>query len=386
MNKREHILQVNIDNDGGNGAFSLIRNYYNYLSDEYIFDYFTMGKFIHDSVYSDIRKTGGKCYSANLRKNKLIGHIMLPFAFYKCLKKNDYKIVHIHSEVAYKHFLYGIAAKFAGCPFIIIHSHSNNIDGDRKGVKLLFHRILKQAVNNIGDYFLACSSPAAEWMFSHRNLCSSKFAILQNGIVPSKYEYNEIIRKRVRLELNIDDYIVIGHVGALKKVKNQAFLIDVINSFPDKDKYKLLLIGDGEDKYTLVKRTKELNCEDQVLFLGNRTDVCSLLQGLDVFVFPSIFEGIPIAMLEAQAVGLPVIASDTINNDVVINENVKMLSIGASIDEWKKNIQLATRTHMKMDGYKNVLNSKYNLERSAQTLGLIYKGFYNREKCKYEEK
>ena len=138
MNK-EHVLQVNIDNNGGNGAFALVRYLYAYLKDEYIFDYFTMGKFVEDLEYRSIIGDGGKCYSANLRKNKFVGHLKLPFVFYKYLKENSYNIVHIHSEVAYKQFLYTVAAKAAHTKQVIIHSHSSNIDGCNKGLKYIFH-------------------------------------------------------------------------------------------------------------------------------------------------------------------------------------------------------------------------------------------------------
>ena len=86
---RKRILQVNIDNDGGNGAFALVRYLYSFLKNEYVFDYFTMGKFIEDSVYKDILSDGGKCYSADLRSNKLLGHIILPFNFYKFRKWSE---------------------------------------------------------------------------------------------------------------------------------------------------------------------------------------------------------------------------------------------------------------------------------------------------------
>ena len=94
---KDRILQVNIENTGGNGAFSLVQYLYKYLKDDYIFDYFSMGNFTNDTVIDEIVRTGGKCYSANLRENKLIGHIKLPFVFYKYLKLNNYNTVHIHS-------------------------------------------------------------------------------------------------------------------------------------------------------------------------------------------------------------------------------------------------------------------------------------------------
>lgn len=368
---RKRILQVNIDNDGGNGAFTLVRYIYTYLKKDYVFDYFTMGKFIEDAVFNDIVQDGGKCFSADLRDNKLIGHLKLPFVFYRVLTENHYDVVHIHSEVAYKHFLYAIAAKYAGVKKIIIHSHSSDIDGSNKGLKFLLHKVLRAKVNKYGDYFLACSEPAAKWMFNSKTLQSSKYSILHNGVDPSKYCYSETVRNYVRNSFNISDKIVLGHVGALKMVKNQGRLLEILATL-NSDKYVLMLIGDGEDRNLLEEKAKKLNIECRVLVLGSRTDVSELLQAIDVFVFPSFFEGIPMALIEAQAIGIPIIASDRINKDVKINDNMIFISLDASDTRWIQEINRIKDKHLKQEGADRVRNSEYNIEKSAKVLGLIY--------------
>lgn len=371
MIERKRILQVNIENTGGNGAFALVRYLYSFLKDKFIFDYFTMGKFEDDDVYKSIIADGGKCYSADLRRNKLIGHIKLPFVFYRYLNNNYYDIVHIHSEVAYKHFLYAIAAKLAGVKKVIIHSHSSNIDGDNKGFKFFCHIILRSFVNKLGDDFLACSEPTAEWMFTKKTLNGGHFKLLHNGIVPNAYKFSEEKRTVKRMELGISDKVVIGHVGALKKVKNQIRLIEILKNINDA-RYVLLLIGDGEDKEKLVLKAKELGVENQVMFLGSRSDVADLLQSIDVFVFPSFFEGIPMALIEAEAVGLPIVASDTINQDIKINDNICFVSLDESNDKWIQKIQVAKKLHIKENGFLNIKNSAFNIEGSAYALSSLY--------------
>ena len=371
MSERKRILQVNIENTGGNGAFALVRYLYSFLKDKFIFDYFTMGKFEDDDVYKSIIADGGKCYSADLRRNKLIGHIKLPFVFYRYLNNNYYDIVHIHSEVAYKHFLYAIAAKLAGVKKVIIHSHSSNIDGDNKGFKVFCHIILRSFVNKLGDFFLACSEPTAEWMFTKKTLNGGHFKLLHNGIVPNAYKFSEEKRTVKRMELGISDKVVIGHVGALKKVKNQIRLIEILKNINDA-RYVLLLIGDGEDKEKLVLKAKELGVENQVMFLGSRSDVADLLQSIDVFVFPSFFEGIPMALIEAEAVGLPIVASDTINQDIKINDNICFVSLDESNDKWIQKIQVAKKLHIKENGFLNIKNSAFNIEGSAYALSSLY--------------
>lgn len=369
--RRERVLQVNIENTGGNGAFSLVQYLYKYLNEEFIFDYFSMSDFTQDKVYDEIITKGGKCYSASLRKNKLLGHIRLPFVFYKYLKQNNYSIIHIHSEVAYKHFLYGVAARCAGIKKIIIHSHSSSIDGDKKGFKYFCHSILRLWVNKLGTDFLACSEPAAKWMFTKKTLEGDHFRLLHNGIAPKEYVFSKKRRDEKRKELRISSKVVLGHVGALKKVKNQERLLEIVKVIND-EKFVLLLIGDGEDKNKLLDKVRTLGIEKQVLFLGSRTDVSDLLQAIDVLVFPSFFEGIPMALIEAQAAGIPIVASDTINRDIKINKNVSFVSLKANNVDWIRKINEALNQHIKEEGNSNVLLSDYNIENSANELRKVY--------------
>lgn len=369
---RKRILQANIDNNGGNGAFSLMRYLYQYLSEDFIFDYYTMDCFIEDSVYSAIKADGGICYSANLRRNKLLGHILLPFNFYKVLERNQYDVVHIHSEVAYKHFLYSIAAQAAKIKKIVIHSHSSNIDGEYQGFKYLFHKMLRGKVNKYGTFFLACSLPAAKWMFTKETLNSRNFSILQNGIATEKYLYSDETRTEVRNELGLNSEKIIGHVGTFKKVKNQKFLIDIISILKNRG-YKLILVGDGDDKEKLIAKAREMRCLDSIIFTGNRTDVNRVLQAMDIFVMPSLFEGIPMALIEAQAIGLPIIASDVINHDVKINENVEFVSLDKDKESWIAYIEKNIGNHFKKKGFIKVSESPFDIKKSANQLAQIYK-------------
>lgn len=369
--EKTYILQANIDNDGGNGAFTLVRYLGECLKPTLVFDFFTMGNFVHDNVYEDIVNNGGTCYSANLRKHKLLGHLILPFSFYKCIKKKKYQIVHIHSEVAYKHFLYAIAARCAGVKKIVIHSHSCDIDGNNKSIKYQMHLMFRTWVNMLGTDFLACSIPAAEWMFNSKVLNGGKFHVLHNGILPDDYKYSQNIREQLRSEYKISEKIVIGHVGALKKVKNQDRLLEILYDIHD-ERYMLMLIGDGEDRTHLQKKIKDLGLQRQVLLMGGRTDVAMLLQAMDVFVFPSYFEGIPMALIEAQAVGVPIIASDSINRDIQINDNVVFISLHNNNTEWIEAINGVRNQHNLEEGYINVKESLYNIKNSACILKEIY--------------
>ena len=367
----ERILHVNIDNNGGNGAFSLVSNLYEILKGVFIFDFYTMDTFLENDVYNKIVANGGICYSANLRTKKLIGHIRLPFDFYKFIKRNSYHTVHIHSEVAYKHFLYAIAAKKAGVSKIIIHSHSDSIDGGYKVIKKIFHMILKPIVNMTGTNFIACSKSAAEWMFTKKNIESNKFLILNNGVVVNKYRFDSTKRNEVRTQLGLTNKKVICHVGAFKWVKNQSFLLEIIK-FLNESEYKLLLIGDGEDKKIIEKKANEEGLSDMVVFMGTRSDVEYVLNGVDIFVLPSFFEGIPMVLIEAQAMGIPVIASDVLNQDIKVNENVFFESLESGAEYWANIIMEKINKHIGLNGNENIKESCFNIVKSADLLKRVY--------------
>ena len=375
MGEKKRLLHVNIDNNGGNGAFALMCYLYSVLNERYIFDFFTMDHFVDSPETELICENGGQLYSANLRNNKFWGHVKLPFIFYNYLKNNDYKVIHIHSEVAYKHFLYVWAARRAGIKHIIIHAHSSSIDGNYVKLKKVFHDFCKNYVCHASSEFISISMSAANWLFT-QNVLNDKNRLhyLTNGITPKKYCYCSKKRKQIRNELRIDDDIIlIGHVGALKKVKNQRFLIEIFRKLVKvKHNYELVLVGEGEERKYLEQQIKEYKLGGKVRLMGARSDVKDLMQAFDVLVFPSFFEGVPMTLLEAQCCGMPIVASDRITRDIKINENIEFVSLESGVDEWVDAIERNQKNHIYEKGFINVQKSKYNIENSAITLSEIY--------------
>lgn len=368
---KEHILHVNIDNNGGNGAFSLVCYLYEYLKENYIFDFFTMDQFVDDKYYRIIKERGGQCFSANLRGNRWLGHAQLSNSFYRFLIDHPYKTVHIHSEMAYKQYLYASAAHKAGVKQIIIHSHSADIDGDHVQLKKFLHNAYKDKVSRLGTNFIACSEAAAAWMFPKYIISNCKYTILHNGINPAKFKFNVTERQSIRNALNIEDnMILLGHVGALKKVKNQLYLLDIMEKLDSK--YHLILVGDGNDKAMLLKAATDKGISDRVIFFGMSDNVEQLMQGMDALVFPSYFEGIPMALIEAQATGLPVIVSSAVTSEIRLNDNVSFLHLSDGADVWINTIEEYVIRHIYDQGYVNVRDSDFNIAKSAEVLSKIY--------------
>ena len=228
----------------------------------------------------------------------------------------------------------------------IIHSHSTS---NGKGLSSVVKRIMQYPLRNQADYFFACSTEAGLWLFGHKVVNSEKFHILQNAIDVDKYCFNQLIRDRYRKELKLDEKKTFIHVGRFHPAKNHSFLLKLFAEIHKKDpKTILLLAGDGELRSAIEKQITNLDIQDSVFLLGNRNDVPNLLQASDCFLFPSIWEGLGIVVIEAQAAGLVTICSDSIPQEVKITNLVKFVSLQKSAEEWAiivlKHANLRTRT------------------------------------------
>lgn len=171
-------------------------------------------------------------------------------------------------------------------------------------------------------------------MFSNK-VCAKKVHIIKNAINLEKYQYNETIRKVKREELGVNDEVLIGNVGRFHFQKNHEFLIDIFQHVLEKNEAsKLLLVGDGELKAKIIQKTERLGIRENVIFLGKRGDVNELLQAMDVFLMPSLFEGLPFALIEAQAAALPCVISKTISKEARITDKIVALDLKEMPEVW----------------------------------------------------
>ena len=232
-------------------------------------------------------------------------------------------------------------AKKYGIPVRIFHSHSSSIQKSLRlhWVHTILHYLNKPKVHSWATHYLGCSDKALDWMYKYTGV-RSKAIMVNNGIDSEKYVYNEAIRKEVRNELGIEnDDFVIGHVGRFIPLKNQGFLVDILEEL---HKYiptaKLMLVGEGETKEEVSAKADSKGLKKYTVFTGVRSDVMRLMQAMDIFVMPSWFEGLPVSLVEAQAAGLPVVASESISHDSDITGTILFKSINESADEWAKSI------------------------------------------------
>lgn len=314
------------------GAETMVMNLYRAIDKNQVqFDFITHTN-RRQAYTEEIEKLGGKIYY--FPKFKGINYFQLKNVWKKFFKEHpEYRIMHSH--VRSYASLYLPIAKKAGLK-TIIHSHSTS---NGKGFGSVVKRIMQYPLRWQADYFFGCSKEAGAWLFGDKIVNSPKYHILQNAIDTEQYKFNPEIRKQYREELGLGDKKTFIHVGRFHPAKNHSFLLEVFDGIHKLDSNTVLLLaGDGPLRQSVEKQIVSLNLQNNVVLLGSRSDVPRLLQAADVFVFPSVWEGLPVTVVEAQAAGLPCFVSANITKEVHVSELVKYLPIGNGVDCWVNSI------------------------------------------------
>ena len=252
-------------------------------------------------------------------------------------RDHEYDIVHTHMDAIGEEALK--AAKKHGIKALIAHSHNTDQLDNPKGLKDHLHKCYliyeKHLLRRYAEYFVACSPEAGKWLFGDKICNSNKYLLLKNSIDSSAYSFDEETRNAVRKELGLEGRKVIIHVGQFRTQKNHGKVIDVFNELHKRDdSFALVLVGTGEEQDNIKSKVEELGLKEDVLFLGNRNDIPELLMSADVFLFPSLYEGLGIALLEAQAADLICVVSDTIPELAVLTEKVRSVNLTESASVW----------------------------------------------------
>lgn len=199
--------------------------------------------------------------------------------------------------------------------------------------------------------------------------------ILNNAIDSESFRFRPEIRKSMREEFGIsENEVLIGNVGRITSQKNHLFLLEIFASYHAKNsKSKLLLVGDGEDREKIQRKAKELGISGFVILAGVRNDIPRLLQAMDLFVFPSLYEGFPVTVVEAQAAGLPCLISDTITDEVVLMETTLQLPITEGTELWVDAInKFAENKRDRRNVVKTIKEAKYDIEVTSRWLTEFY--------------
>lgn len=346
---------------GRGGLETMLMNYYRHIDRSKVqFDFLVHRGFEAD-YDEEIKSLGGRIYHVSRlvpwsrRYKAELRHFFITHP--------EYKIVHVHQDCLSSVVLQ--CAKDCGIPVRIAHSHNSNQD---KNIKYLFKRYYMRKIPETATELFACGKAAGDWMFGGK-----AYQLLPNAIAAEKYIYEEEKAKKIKKDLGLEKDLVIGHIGRFNPQKNHKFLIDIFEKcFEKNQKVRLMLIGDGEGRKEIENKVKECGLQDNVLFMGVRRDVPELLQAMDVFVFPSLYEGLPVTMIEEQAAGVPAVISDRVSEECIITKGlVKVEGLEETPEQWADEI-LKQAKISKSDRSEEIKKAKYDIETTAKRLEEYY--------------
>lgn len=338
----------------------LMKIYRNIDKEKYQMDFLVSIK--EKGFYDDeIKQLGGQIYYIPPKSESFIKSFI---GIRKIVKEQKYKYVIRINEHSLS-VLDLIAAKLGGAKVLVMRASNAGTDGGK--INKLLHKIFKFLPKFVPNIKFAPSSEAAIYTFGKRQLNEGKVEILNNAIPYKTFIFNNEIRSKIRKELNIEDKFVIGHIGRFNTQKNHKFLIEIFEKIKrEKKDAVLLLVGNGNLQKEIKQQIEKLKIEDSVMFLGVRKDIPQLLMAMDMFVFPSLYEGMPNTVIEAQATGLKCIISNTITKEADITGLVNYISLNENANEWKENI-------LKNINYNREDTSKYFKEKGYDITDVSYK-------------
>ncbi len=315
-----------------------------------------------EGVYdAEIKAAGSQIFHLPIKSRDYFGNVK---ALKKILREGNYDIIHSHLDAGSYHILK--IAKKCGVPVRIAHSHNTDYLTKNK-LQTVINEYYKRNIKKVSTHLMACSGLAGRWLFGE----NSEFTVIKNAIELEKFKFSSEDRAKIRNELGYtDDCIVLGHVGRFDTQKNHTFLMDVFSKLlSQNDKYRLVCIGDGHLRSEIESKAKELGIHDRIFFAGYTKNVEKYYSAFDMFVFPSLFEGLGIVAVEAQMSGLPCVLSDAVPEEAVVNTSALRIRLDA--EEWVANIasiEIIDR-NLNMQSFEN---AGYSIFSEAKKLEKIY--------------
>lgn len=365
------------------GAENAIMNYYREIDRSKVqFDFL-----ITDSRKSDfedeILSLGGKVYRVRLLTIK---HPMRYISDVKSFFKThpEYQIVHSHTSS--KSVIPLAIAKYYKIPIRIAHSHNAKTESGMSGK---IRDCLKPFLKYIANVFFSCGEQASQWLYGKKFNKRRQVSIIHNVIDANKFRFNVERRREIREQLSIDkETIVIGNVARFSIQKNHRFSLMILKEFLALyPKSKLLLIGDGQEKENIIKYAKELGILENLIMVGAIPNVYDFLQAMDVFILPSLFEGLPLSIIEAQVSGLPCYTTlGTVSSECSVTELVNYLPLESGAAHWAEEIyKTVSSDYNRTDRYEEIKSAGYDSVTTANTLQDLYinlaKSFIESRSC-----
>lgn len=351
------------------GAETMVMNYYRHIDRTKVQFDFLVHREQRGAYDDEIERMGGRIY-------RMCPVYPQNFSRYKRDLRTffrahpEYKIIHSHmSELGYFAFR---EAERQGVPVRICHAH-NAPHGFN--AKMIIRTYFKKRMMPYLTHLFMCGEESGKWLYGEKN--KTRFIMLNNAIDAAVYSFDASKREKMRRQLGLADELVIGHVGRFNPQKNHPFLLNIFAALLKKEPNAvLLLVGGGADMPKTQAKAQELGIAEHVRFLGVRSDVADLMQAMDVFVFPSLYEGLPVTMVEAQASGLPCIISDKVPPECILTDGlVNIMPLSASPEAWAEKI-LTMRAVQRTDRHEEIAAHGFDISTEAVKLQEFYLNAY----------
>ncbi len=348
------------------GAESIIMDLYRNIDRSKIqFDFIVHTE--EECVYDkEIRALGGNIYSVPRYSGK--NHFSYVKAWEKFFEDHpEYNIIHGHIHSIASVYL-NIAKKYGLTT--ICHSHTAT---EPSGVIGFIKMVYQRPLRNCAHWLFACSDVAGQWLYGLDCDKRDNYFVLKNAIDTEKYVYNCDVRNKVRKELGLTGKFVLGHVGRFIEAKNHMYLIDIFKYYhKNNPESVLLLVGDGELRGKIEKKIADEKLQESVVMTGVRSDVNELLQAMDCFVFPSIIEGLPVSVVEAQTTGLRCVVSNEVTSEVIITDLVEKMPINIDAAFWSEKIQKIPQDYERSGYIQEIVDAGYDIKSTASWLQDFY--------------
>lgn len=351
------------------GLETMLMNHYRHMDRDLVQLDFLAHRPVAGAYDEEIREMGGRVFRApRLYPQNCLAYRRFMRAFFA---EHEYPVVHSHIDAMSAFPL--AMARSNRVTVRVAHSHSDSVDRD---IKYPIKEIARKRLPGIATHYWACSEAAGVFLFGRQN--RDKLHIVKNAIDLSGFAFDPAARASARAELGVTgDQLVIGHVGRFGAVKNQAFLVDVLAACASLgEDVVLVFVGDGELRGKVEQKAASSGLSGRVRFLGLRDDVARLMQGFDVLAFPSLHEGIPLTLIEAQASGLPVLASDKVSAEALVLPNCAQMALSEPAEAWAAKASGMARAGRAEGCIDALAVAGYEINQSAKALQETYLSLY----------
>lgn len=374
------VLQIHADNFEKGGISQIIWRFMENLKDKRIyFDFLTYQENFSPDKMKLLKENCCKIVRLKKGKSNFVKGINSRYKqLLAVLSEQNYDIVHVNGDDMMGVMLYVLAAKKSNTK-VVVHAHTTKYSTGNRIVICIRHilnLIIRFFIIHKIDAIVACSQKAAIHMYGYKR--AKKAVIILNGLDATKYKFNFEQRNIIRDKYGTEEKtIVVGHIGRFTYAKNHEFLVKVFKVLEEQfncksNKLELWMIGEGELRDIIFELTRKLNIQSKIRFIEHTSNVMGYLSAMDIMIFPSKYEGLPLVLVEAQASSLPVVCSDVITDEAIYSGFVSKLSLNSSYYEWALKVTEVLEMYSKRQIQNQIVNTELDIGQAIQKLLQVY--------------